>query len=734
MESAAKRKAGGAAAPDIEGRPSKRQKVPDSAKARADSETPEATTEMGLKFLESLKQAKDKTGRPISVHFLTLPDKSKLPEYYDVIKLPIAIDTIEDKLNAGGYTSLAQVESDCKRLVNNAKSYNDRKSAIYEDAERLRKTASNWMVKHNPAYRKEGYQAVATPVPGEEPVPYGKPIPRVHPATPKATPSTPDSASTDRPRRAAAVAATQAVTPAPSKLRQSASAAPEEGDSTDFKGKSFQQAQEQIVNGLIGYTEPESGLQIFQPFVNLPSRSIKDYYQIIKDPVSLSGVLKKVRGVIGRNAPTGITELKSWDAFEQMMGMIWKNARDYNEDGSDLYNLSLELEEMFNQRLAAAKSKVDEPPQPKLKLNMSTAAPSPAPQPKQALKIKLRQSPVSEPNTPAARSSATPGVIVDNEALIRQQRHVLDSMNGSRSSRPPSAGRTGTPTTLSNPFNVPRGVSATIPSLPAAQTRTAGSPGVNGIKNDVQSPALNAIRPASNASDSQGQRLSIQAHTPHPVMPPPHAASRPTSGSPLPNGPIGQQTGGFANPYAPPTPSYYVPPVTPHFENFRKVPLKSADEALMPKITLNTHPALNLSKPWTMTIPAHKSKTSHSVTVPIPTTYSYLQITPHVPIAHTARLYRLFVMVNGNKAFEVNRVPVTAGINGTASSPQPGIEAGKKKGEPVYEAKLGAGVNRVEIEIVAEKERGKSDKESAVPKDQIESEKCTIFLHLTRAL
>jgi hypothetical protein len=157
-----------------------------------------------------------------------------------------------------------------------------------------------------------------------------------------------------------------------------------------------------------------------------------------------------------------------------------------------------------------------------------------------------------------------------------------------------------------------------------------------------------------------------------------------------------------------------------------------ADEALIPKITLNTHPALNLPKPWSISIPAHKSKTSHSVTVPIPTNYSYLQITPHVPIAHTARLYRLFVIVNGNKTFEVNRIPVTAGINGSASSP--GIEAGRKKGEPVYEAKLGAGVNRIEVEIVAERDRGKAEREGTSPKEQIQSEKCTIFLHLSRSL
>lgn len=171
-----------------------------------------------------------------------------------MIKLPIAIDTMEAKLKRGEYPTLAQLESDCKRLVNNAKSFNDKKSIIYEDAERLRKTASNWMVKHNPSYQITGYQAVATPIPGEEPVPYGKPIPRVQPATPKHTPSTPDS--TERPRRAAAPGAHS--TPAPSKLRHSASAAPDDEDmSADFTGKTFQQAQDQIIRELIDYVEPE---------------------------------------------------------------------------------------------------------------------------------------------------------------------------------------------------------------------------------------------------------------------------------------------------------------------------------------------------------------------------------------------------------------------------------------------------------------------------------------------
>lgn len=192
--------------------------------------------------------------------------------------MPIAIDTIEvcpslvhvyalvtfrlliyvqNKLNNGEYASLAQVESDCKRLVNNAKAYNDKNSVIYQDAERLRKTASNWMVKHNPAYRDGNYVATATPIPGEDNSTPSRPPPRIT-ATPRTahTPATPATIETvERPRRAAAIAAS--ATPAPSKLRQSASAALEDDDdnSADYAGKTFQQAQEQIVREIIEYEE-----------------------------------------------------------------------------------------------------------------------------------------------------------------------------------------------------------------------------------------------------------------------------------------------------------------------------------------------------------------------------------------------------------------------------------------------------------------------------------------------
>jgi hypothetical protein len=115
------------------------------------------------------------------------------------------------------------------------------------------------MTRHNPAYKTNNYVAVATPIPGEQNSLPGKPIPRIN-STPRAVNSpaaTPDTF--DRPRRAAAAAAAaQLATPAPSRLRQSASVANDDvEDNPDFDGKTFQQAQEQIVRDLIDYVEPE---------------------------------------------------------------------------------------------------------------------------------------------------------------------------------------------------------------------------------------------------------------------------------------------------------------------------------------------------------------------------------------------------------------------------------------------------------------------------------------------
>jgi hypothetical protein len=82
--------------------------------------------------------------------------------------MPIALDTIKEKLIRREFKNMTELERYFKRMISNAKEFNTKGSEVYDDAERLRKALSNYMTKHNPAYKLvPGYSAIPTPIPTE---------------------------------------------------------------------------------------------------------------------------------------------------------------------------------------------------------------------------------------------------------------------------------------------------------------------------------------------------------------------------------------------------------------------------------------------------------------------------------------------------------------------------------------------------------------------------------------
>ena len=81
----------------------------------------------------------------------------------------------------------------------------------------------------------------------------------------------------------------------------------------------------------------------FEPFMNLPPRALKDYYQLIEEPISLKKLQKLVKGVHGRGDATGVSDFKSWTAFEEKASLLWENAFYYNEEGSEISEMAREL-------------------------------------------------------------------------------------------------------------------------------------------------------------------------------------------------------------------------------------------------------------------------------------------------------------------------------------------------------------------------------------------------------
>ena len=73
-------------------------------------------------------------GRPIIDPFVQLPSKKLYPDYYMVIKNPVSMDQIKKRINKEDYRSWRDFREDVLTLCNNARTYNEDSSLLFQDA------------------------------------------------------------------------------------------------------------------------------------------------------------------------------------------------------------------------------------------------------------------------------------------------------------------------------------------------------------------------------------------------------------------------------------------------------------------------------------------------------------------------------------------------------------------------------------------------------------------------
>ncbi|UYV79251.1 PHD-finger [Cordylochernes scorpioides] len=69
--------------------------------------------------------------------FLKPVNPREVPDYYTVIKDPMDLRTVEQKLNSQGYEKLADFIGDMTKIFDNCRYYNARNSPFYNCAEVL---------------------------------------------------------------------------------------------------------------------------------------------------------------------------------------------------------------------------------------------------------------------------------------------------------------------------------------------------------------------------------------------------------------------------------------------------------------------------------------------------------------------------------------------------------------------------------------------------------------------
>ncbi|ORY79296.1 hypothetical protein BCR35DRAFT_352732 [Leucosporidium creatinivorum] len=96
--------------------------------------------------LTSVKDPHSFTDPPRLLHteFVRLPSKVDFPDYYNLIKKPVAFNDIWTKLERLEYSSIVEVRNDFNQCFVNAKRYNAPGSGIFLDAKKLHKVLKQW--------------------------------------------------------------------------------------------------------------------------------------------------------------------------------------------------------------------------------------------------------------------------------------------------------------------------------------------------------------------------------------------------------------------------------------------------------------------------------------------------------------------------------------------------------------------------------------------------------------
>merc|ERR1712226_702538 len=98
---------------------------------------------MGKKLIEVVMQYEDSDGRVLSEPFWKLPSKKELPDYYEIIRKPVDIAKIQQRIDDDKYDDMAALQRDFMLLCENTQKYHEDGSLIFEDSIVLQSVFTN---------------------------------------------------------------------------------------------------------------------------------------------------------------------------------------------------------------------------------------------------------------------------------------------------------------------------------------------------------------------------------------------------------------------------------------------------------------------------------------------------------------------------------------------------------------------------------------------------------------
>ncbi|XP_041638497.1 polybromo 1, like [Cheilinus undulatus] len=261
-------------------------------------------------LLEAVVSHTDPSGRLVSELFQKLPSKVHYPDYYAIIKEPIDLRTIAQRIQIGHYKSVIAMAKDIDLMAKNAKTYNEPGSQVFKDANTIKKvfiqrktelehaepTKSSLRIRNRRSGQGDRLSGVSVALH------YG-------------------SESEDDPVLLGSVC-----------YDEGESEAESQSSSMEMSNPIFQLYE--AVRG----ARNNQGQVFSEPFQQLPSRrEYPDYYQQIKQPIALQQIRAKMKN----------GEYESVEQIEADLNVMFENAKRYNMPNSSIYKRAFRLQQIL---------------------------------------------------------------------------------------------------------------------------------------------------------------------------------------------------------------------------------------------------------------------------------------------------------------------------------------------------------------------------------------------------
>ncbi|XP_065742373.1 protein polybromo-1 isoform X21 [Phocoena phocoena] len=271
--------------------------------------SPSYLKEILEQLLEAIVVATNPSGRLISELFQKLPSKVQYPDYYAIIKEPIDLKTIAQRIQNGSYKSVHAMAKDIDLLAKNAKTYNEPGSQVFKDANSIKKIfyMKKAEIEHHEMTKSSLRMSNKRAVQGGR-------LSAITMALQYGSESEEDAAL--------------------------AAARYEEGESEAESITSFMDVSNPFYQlyDTVRSCRNNQGQLIAEPFFHLPSKKkYPDYYQQIKMPISLQQIRTKLKN----------QEYETLDHLECDLNLMFENAKRYNVPNSAIYKRVLKLQQVM---------------------------------------------------------------------------------------------------------------------------------------------------------------------------------------------------------------------------------------------------------------------------------------------------------------------------------------------------------------------------------------------------